>query len=345
MKKNIVCIFVLLSLQEPVKAIEGDQQSVVQKKLWQSASSLGSWVSSKWASGAQKVGRNKATYAFFGAHGVAAAAVALAPVNAETKAGLAAVGLFAHYVLLGRHFKNSYYQGLEFDRQTEAFEQLKILNTSNWLEKNGIIIDGVVYTRGFQLWRGYQDSPNKQRFLRSFLSVITIDSSARQTRQVIVTALESLKQKLADCSNPSHERYTNAGLLIGKHFHRYHVYPGKPFPHNISTWIWQEDRGGDLFKSSLGEAYFEEWLNKDFLPLIGVYETDTLARIFSLTEGQNSIAGFRIPWYRISSWSRNAAARYYVALLKHYVFLLACRALCDEIMASQIVDQKQDVFW
>lgn len=311
----------------------------------ETASSVGSWVKSSCVSGAKKVGRNKATYAFFAAHIAAFGAVVCAPTTPQIKAGVAVAGLIAHYALLGRHFKDSYFRSLTFDHETESFEQLKILNTSNWLEKNGIVIDGVVYTRGFQLWRGYQKAVNKQHFLRQFLSIITIDSSARKTHQVIVAAVDSLKQRLAQCSNPSHERYTNAGLLLGQHFYRYHIHPGKPLPRNMETWMWQEERGGDLFKRPLGEAYFEEYLNKRFLTDLGVYETDTLARMFSLTEGHNSIAGFRIPWYRVSSWSRNAAARYYVALLNRYVFLLACRALCDEIISSRIVDQKQDVFW
>ena len=323
---------------------ESEEQTLWQKTT-QGVSSVGSWVGSQCAGGAQRVWRNKATYAFFGAHAVAAGALALAPSSAQAKGGIAVTGLVAHYVLLGRHFKNSYFRGLKFDYETESFQQLKILNTSDWLEKNGIIVDGVVYTRGFELWQGYQQAQNKQRFLRYFLSVIVVDSSAGKTRQVIVTAIETIKQRLAECSDSAHERYTNAGLLLGKHFYCHHVHPGKSLPHNTPSWIWQEERGGDLFKTPFGDAYFEEWLNKDFLTKIRVYETDPLARMFSLTEGQSRIAGFRIPWYRISSWSRNAAARHYVALLKQYVFLLACRALCDDIIASQIVDQKQDVFW
>ena len=327
-------MFVLLSLQQLSMAADSGV-----------ARSVGSWVKSHCVGGAERIWRNKATYTFFGAHAAAVGALALAPLSPQVKGGSAVIGLVAHYLLLGRHFKDSYYRGLTFDRETESFEQLKILNTSNWLEKNGIVIDGIVYTRGFQLWQGYQKAANKQHFLRHFFSVITIDNSAGKTHQVIVTALESLKQQLADCSNSSHERYTNAGLLIGRCFYRYHVHPGKHCPHNTASWIWQEERGGDLFKTSFGEAYFEEWLNKDFLTQLGVYETDRFARMFALTEGQNSIAGFRIPWYRISSWSRNAAARHYVALLKRYVFLLACRALCDEVISSRIFEQKQDISW
>lgn len=328
--KNILLLFAFLSLQEISMAAESGKQTLEQKTA-QGASNVGSWAGSQCASAAKKIGRNKATYTFFGAHAVGA--VALAPVSTESKV----VGLIIHYLLLGRHFKNSYYQGLRFDDETESFQQLKILNTSNWLEKNGVVVDGVTYTRGFQLWQGYQNASNKKHFLRNFLSVIMVDST------VIVVALEALTQRLADCSNPSNERYTNTGLLIGKCFYS-RVYPGKSLPHNIATWLWQEERGGDLFKTPLGEACFEEWLNEGFLTSLRVYETDSLARMFSLTEDQNSIAGFRIPWYRISSWSRNAAARYYVALLKQYVFLLSCRALCDEIMASHIVDQKQDLY-
>ena len=340
MKKNFLLMFVFLSSQLPSVATELDRDLAEQK-----ASSLGLWVRSKCSNGACRVWKNKATYAFFAAHAVAIGALVLAPTPAESKGSIALAALVAHYLLLGRHLKNSYFAGLTFDEETEFFEQLKILNTSNWLEKNGVVIDGVAYTRGFQLWQGYQKAANKRHFLRHFLSVIVIDSSVSRTRQVIVAALESLKQRLADCSNPSHERYTNAGLLLGKHFYCHHVHPGKVLPHNTSNWIWQEERGGDLFKTPFGDVYFEEWLNKDFLTQLRVYETDTFARIFSLTEGQKSIAGFRIPWYRVSSWSRNAAARYYIALLKHYVFLLACRALCDDIISSQIIDQKQDVFW
>jgi hypothetical protein len=328
---------------KPEKQVK--RSSTGQAKESISFDSVSSWVNQKYEKGIKKVKRNKATYLFFGAHGLAAGALALSSAHPEVKGGIAVAALVAHYVLLGRHFKNSYYQAVRFDQETEAFEQPKILNTSNWLEKNGIVVDGEIYTRGFQLWNGYQKAPNKQRFLRHFLSVITVDSSATSTRQVIVTALEALKYRLSECSDPSHERYTNAGLLLGKFFHRYHVHPEKPYPHNISTWLWQEDRGGDLFKKPFGEAYFEEWLNPEFLKFLRVYETDPLARMFSLTEGQTTLLGFRIPWYRISSWSRNAAARYYVALLKQYVFLLACRALCDDIIASQVVGQKQDVFW
>ena len=344
MKKKLLLVFAFLSLQKISMGAESEEQTLWQKTA-QGVSSVGSWVGSRCADGAKRVGRNKATYAFFGAHAVAAGALALAPVSPQVKGGMAVAGLVTHYLLLGRHFRNSYFKGLRLDYETESFLQLKILNTSDWLEKNGIIVDGVVYTRGFQLWQGYQKASDKQRFLRHFLSVITVDSSASQTRQVIVVALETLKQRLADCSNPSHERYTNAGLLLGKHFYCHHVHPGKPLPHNTPSWIWQEERGGDLFKTPFGDVYFEEWLSKDFLTKIRVYETDPLARMFSLTEGQNRVAGFRIPWYRISSWSRNATARHYVALLKQYVFLLACRALCDDIMASRIVDQKQDLYW
>jgi hypothetical protein len=343
MKKNCLLVFAFLTLQGYVKTAE--QQGAWQETVKNGVSSVGSWVGTTCLNSLKKIGRNKATYAFFGAHVAAVGAVALAPIDGETKGGVALAGLIGHYLLLGRHFKNSYFQGLRFDDETDSFEQLKILNTSNWLEKNGIIIDGVVYTRGFQLWQGYQKASNKQHFLRHFLSVIMVDSSANKTRQVIVVALEALKQRLADCSNPGHERYTNAGLLVGKYFYCHHVHPGKPFPHNTPTWIWQEERGGDLFKVPFGEAYFEEWLNKGFLTSLGVYETDMFARVFSLSEGQNRIAGFTIPWYRISSWSRNAATRYYVALLKQYVFLLACRALCDDIVASEIVNQKQDLYW
>lgn len=344
MKKKILYIFVFLSLQAILKASD-DYDSSWQAKIEDGSSSAAAWVRQKCADGIKRVGRNKATYVFFGAHAVAAGAIACLSVAPELKGTAAVAGLVAHYLLLGRHFKNSYYQAIRFDQETEAFEQLKILNTSNWLEKNGIVVDGQVYTRGFQIWEGYQKASSKQRFLRHFLSVITVDSSASRVRQVIVSALEVLKHRLAECSNSAHERYTNAGLLLGKFFYRHHIYPGKPLPHNIATWLWQEDRGGDLFKKPLGEAYFEEWLNEEFLKNLRVYETDPFARVFSLTEGQTTIAGFRIPWFHISSWSRNAAARYYVALLKQYVFLLACRALCDDIIASQLVDQKQDVFW
>ncbi len=346
MKKNFLLIFTCLSLQGHSIAAEfSQQQGTWQETVKNGASSVGTWVGKKCTDGANRVWRNKATYAFFGTHAAVAGAFVLAPIDTQTKAGVAVAGLVVHYLLLGRHLKNSYYRSVRFNQETESFEQLKILNTSNWLEKNGIIIDGVVYTSGYHLWQGYQQALNKQRFLRQFLSVIVIDSSSSRTRQVIVVALETVQQRLAECSDPAHERYTNAGLLIGKHFHRFFVHPGKHFPHNISTWIWQEERGGDLFKTPLGESYFEEWLHKDFLTKINVYEIDSFARMFSLTEGQKCIAGFRVPWYRVSSWSRNAAAQYYVALLKRYVFLLTCRALCDDIIASQVVEQKQDVFW
>lgn len=309
------------------------------------ASCVGSCVASGAEKMVQRVGRNKATYAFFGAHIGAIGALVATPVSNQTKGGIALAGLVAHYFLLGRYFKDSYFLNAQLEEETEAFTQLKILNTTDWLEKNGVIIDGVIYTTGFQLWKAYQEAPRKQHFLRQFLSVIAIDSSARHTQQVITIAVDALKRKLAQCSDPTHERYSNAGLLLGKFFYCHHVHHGKPLPHNTGTWLWQEERGGDLFKTPFGDLYFEQWLNEDFLTTLGVYETDLFARIFSLTEGQKKMAGFTIPWYRISSWSRNGAAHYYVALIKHYTFLLACRALCDQIIAAEVIDQKQDIRW
>ncbi len=339
-----------------------DQEVVVavkptaKQELARVASDVGRRARGQCEKVAARVWRNKATYAFFAAHAGALVAFLCAyQLDATGRRVLSdarpplwvplAIGGVVHYLLLGRHLKNSYFQGARFEREAEFIEQPKILNTANWVEKNGVIINDEVYSSGYQLWRGYETSTDKALFLRQFLSVVAIDSSATKTRQVIVAAIEQLKQKLAECSEPGHERYTNAGLLLGRWFYPI-VYPGKKKPANIETWLWQEERGGDLFKKPLGEGYFEEWLNKGFLEgVVRVYETDMLARMFSLTDCRKSVGSFVFPWYRVSSWSRNGAAHYYVALLKQYVFLLSCRALCDQIISSKIVDQKQDVYW
>jgi|GEM_PF-2878772 len=288
--------------------------------------------------------RNKATYAFWGAHLACVAGIAASPLSVRFKAVVLVSGAVANYMFFGTRLKESYLRGVRLEHEAEFLEQRKILNSTNWLEKNGVVIGDCTYTTGFELWKAYETSADKKKFLRQFLSVVAVDSTTVQSRQVIVSALEQIQRRLADCSDQTSERYTNAGFLLGCHFYPL-VHRGEKRPANIERWIWQEERGGDLFKKPLGGAYFEEYLNKEFLEALGIYETDPLARVFSLTDCRKRLGGFFLPWYQVSSWSRNGASRYYIALLRQYVFLLACRALCDVIISSQIVEQRHEVYW
>lgn len=289
-----------------------------------------------------RIKRNPATYAVMGAHVLGAVSLNSLCNAVDNKAfscGVGVLGAAAYYFTLGSSFKDSFVLGRRLDDEAKVRMQPKGLNTTDWTQKNSIQIGGVTYKSGWQLWKGYNDSTaaDKTKFSRELLNIVMVDS-AEGARQKINTSIEAIQAELKNCSDFSNERYTNAGLLLGRHVHS--VYnEGQELPVNIENWLWKADNEG-LFQAIVPgtDKYFEQLLDdKVFLNSKNIIEADFFARLFSLTEYRTNVLGVRLSWYQCSSWSRNGAAMHYLALLKQYFFLLSCKSLFQQMIKDGAV--------
>ncbi len=294
-----------------------------------------------------RVKQNPATYAAVGAH-VAAGVCFNSLCNQinfkPVTIGLGMMAAGAYYSTLGCSFVDSFMLGRKLDDAAKERMQPKRLNTTDWTQKNSIEINETIYRSGYQLWKGYNEQPNmegKRNFSRQLLNAVMVDS-AEGARSKINESLQLIQQELRQSSDHTHERYSNAGLLLGRHVYTVSN-QGAGFPSEmpvaLENWLFEADNES-LFKKEFGSTgcYFEQLLDdKDFLSKLHVLESDFFARLFSVTEYRTKVLGQRLSWYECSSWSRNGAALYYVALLKQYFFLLSCKAIFQRMMADGVV--------
>ena len=290
-----------------------------------------------------RIKRNPATYAVMGAHVLGAASLnsLCNAVNMKSfSCGVGILGAAAYYCTLGSSFKDSFVLGRRLDDSAKVRMQPKGLNTTDWTQKNSIQIGGVTYRSGWQLWKGYNEKVTpeaKTKFSRELLTIVMVDS-AEGARQKINESIEKIQAELQQCSDISHESYTNAGLLLGRHVHNIYNQE-EEFPVNIQDWLWKTDNEA-LFQTKVPgtDKYFEQLLDdKTFLNSKNIIESDFFARLFSLTEYRTYVLGVKLSWYQCSSWSRNGAAMYYLALLKQYFFLLSCKSLFQEMIKDGVV--------